>query len=135
MRRLKVAGVVFAGQVVGGICISQVLAFVGAASQLLHLPRAPFVVSLLWWVIAVTGPLFCSWACLKYSALHPRPLVVCIISTLASGGVFILVLVSAHDAADDTLFFHFVMALIIPPLAGILGSILGSYIEPQAESR
>jgi hypothetical protein len=132
--RVQVAGVVLMGQIVGFLLAALVLSVFGLASQVLPFLRSPSVGVVLYAITVVPGPLLCSWGFLKRSALHPSPLVICIISYLAACALFIC-LVLQGDGSRQAFGVMLPRALVMLPLASALGSFLSSYIQPRLQSR
>src|SRR5437867_7914068 len=116
MRRLQVAGLVLLGQIVGFLCATLVLSVAGLASHALPVLQSPSAGLILYAVAMVAGPLLCSWGFLKYAAIHPRPLIVCITSYLMAAGLFVL-MTRLWDGSRSTVGLLLLRELVQVPLA------------------
>jgi len=132
MRRLHLAGVVLLGQIAGYLCAALVLSVLGLASQVLPFLNSPALGLALYAITVLPGPFLCSWWFLKRSGLHPRPLVVCIISYLAASVVFIWLVIQG-DGSRHAFGVMLPRALVMMPLASIVGSFLSSYVQPNVD--
>ena len=134
MRRLRVAGLVLLGQIAGCMCAVVVLSVIGLASQAVPFLRSPSVGLILYAVTMVVGPLLGSWALLKRSISHPTALVVCTVSYSVATVMFVW-LVRSTDGSQHAFGAMLLPMLGLVPFASIVGSFMGSYVQPRPKSR
>ena len=134
MRRLRVAGLVLLGQIAGCMCAVVVLSVVGLASQVLPFLRSPSVGLILLVITMVVGPVLGSWALVHRSITHLTALVVCIVSYCVATVMFAW-LVRSTDGSQHAFGAMLLPMLGLVPFASIVGSFMGSYVQPRPKSR
>lgn len=126
LKGLHLAGLVLVGQLVGSGCAGLLLTMLlVAASAVVPIPRSEAFALAVYAIIFIAGPVLGSWVIVRRAADHASSLFVSIISFLSAAGV-VWWLGSRLDGSHQSVVVFALWALVLAPIASVLGSLLSS---------
>ena len=135
LERLHLAGLVLGGQFLGcafaGLALTILIL---PASAVVPIPRSGAFVYAVFAIILFAGPVLASWGIARRVATCPSPLLVSIVSWLFAFGVFDL-LARLGDGSHHAAGVFALRAVVLVPIASVLGSFMSSYLLLSAQSR
>ena len=135
LERLRLAGLVLGGQIVGCGCAGLVFTILlVSASALVPIPHSEAFALAVYAIMFIAGPVLASWVIARRASVHASPLFVSIISYLSAAGV-VWWLGSRLDGSDHSTGVFALRALVLAPIASVLGSLLSSFVRVNGWSR